>query len=287
MDLLGKTAFITGASRGLGLEIAKFFWKKGSSLVLLARSEDKLTTLKETFFKKTFFDGQSARVQAIDLAEPNFFRVLSHQINDLETKIDILVNNAAIQGPIGNVWENDWKRWQETIQVNLLAPVFLCRLCVPIMQKNNYGKIINLSGGGATFARENFSAYAVAKTALVRFTEILAKELKGYKIDVNCIAPGTMNTDLSNQLLALGPERLGHEEYLKINKVKIQDSLQEAIFLSAYLASPISDGISGRLLSAVWDPWSSLHETYAEIADTDIYTLRRIVPEDRNKIGQV
>ena len=109
--------------------------------------------------------------------------------------LETLINNAAIHGPIGSLWKNDWSLWTEVIQVNLLAPVALCHALVPLI-KETKGSIINLSGGGATGPRANFSAYATAKAGLVRFSETLAEEVKSYDVRVNCIAPGPIRTDL-------------------------------------------------------------------------------------------
>ena len=89
-----------------------------------------------------------------------------------------MINNAAIQGPIGPSWTLTDYFIEKTIKINLLGPIFLSKLIIPKMIKNKEGVILNLSGGGATAARENFSSYAVSKTGLVRYSEILAAELK-------------------------------------------------------------------------------------------------------------
>ncbi len=200
-------------------------------------------------------------------------------------RIDVLVNNAAILGPIGNVWENDWEEWQTTIRVNLLAPVELCRACVPWMIAHRQGKIITLSGGGATGPRPNFSAYATAKTGLVRFSEILAHEVSKMNVQVNCVAPGAMNTAMLQAVLDAGLEKAGAIEYAQaVKRAEEGGALpQRAADLCVFLASPAGDSITGKLISAVWDPWESLPEHIDDLKDSDIYTLRRIVPRDRGK----
>src|SRR6185503_10747901 len=125
--------------------------------------------------------------------------------------LHILVNNAALVGPIGPAWENDWDDWQQTLRVNLLAPVALCRLCASWLPTG--GKIINLSGGGATGPRPGFSAYATAKAGLVRFTENLAAELKDRGVDVNAVAPGMLNTAMQIAIKNAGPARAGEREF--------------------------------------------------------------------------
>jgi 3-oxoacyl-[acyl-carrier protein] reductase len=196
------------------------------------------------------------------------------------------VNNAGTIGPIGMVADNDWSEWRATVQVNLLAPAELCKLSVDWMRETGTGgSIINLSGGGATAPRPCFSAYATAKCALVRFSETIAAEVANFRIQVNCIAPGAMNTQMLHETLRAGPDRIGHNEYEKIAKSAAGGGSDPrlAADLVVYLASEKSAGITGKLISAVWDPWRRLQEHVEDLRTTDIYTLRRIVPGDRGK----
>jgi NAD(P)-dependent dehydrogenase (short-subunit alcohol dehydrogenase family) len=152
-------------------------------------------------------------------------------------------------------------------------------------KKSRYGKIINLSGGGATNPLPNISAYAASKAAVVRLTETLAEELRSFAIDVNAIAPGALNTRLLDDVLKAGPEKVGADFYARAIK-QLQEGgvpLELGAALCLYLASAESDGVTGKLLSAKWDPWASLHARKSELDSSDIYTLRRIVPEDRGK----
>src|SRR3990167_4966075 len=233
MTLKNKTALITGASRGLGKKIAQLFWREGVNLILVARTLEKLEELRDELQVSSTFH-QKINIIKADLADQNdFIKIMDSQ------RVDILINNAAIQGPIGSLWENDWKSWQETVQVNLLSPVALCRAVVPQMIKNNFGKIINVSGGGATSARPKFSAYAVSKAGLVRFSETLAEEVKPFNISVNCIAPGMMNTDMLQEILQAGEEIVGIKEFQQV-KQKTKDDhaiIECAAELCVYLAS--------------------------------------------------
>jgi 3-oxoacyl-[acyl-carrier protein] reductase len=132
----------------------------------------------------------------------------------------------------------------------------------------------------------------VAKTGVVRLVETIADEERGGRLDINAIAPGAINTRLTDEVLALGPTVVGEAEYAAAQKVKAVGlsneaatkpaaSLEKALALVEWLLSPASDGISGRLLAAPWDPWPTLDQHAPELARSDIYTLRRIVPEDR------
>jgi 3-oxoacyl-[acyl-carrier protein] reductase len=146
-------------------------------------------------------------------------------------------------------------------------------------------KVVSFSGGGATKPRANFSAYGVAKTGVVRLVETLAEELQGQPLDVNAIAPGAINTRLTDEVIALGPSVVGDKEYQIALKQKTSGggSLAKVFGLVDWLLSSASDGISGRLLAAPWDPWPTLGPRAAALAASDIYTLRRILPEDRGQ----
>jgi 3-oxoacyl-[acyl-carrier protein] reductase len=130
-----------------------------------------------------------------------------------------------------------------------------------------------------------FTAYASSKAAVVRFSESLAQEVRGQGIDVNTIAPGALNTRLLDEVLAAGPDKVGRDFFAK--SVKQRESggapLDKGAALCVFLASAASDGITGRLLSAVWDDWANLPQRREELDQTDIFTLRRVVPEDRRE----
>ncbi|HEX5000045.1 MAG TPA: SDR family oxidoreductase, partial [Terriglobia bacterium] len=146
-----------------------------------------------------------------------------------------------------------------------------------------YGKIIQLSGGGATNPLPRISAYAASKAAVVRLAETLAEELRDSHVDVNAIAPGALNTRLLDEVLEAGPAKVGARFYERSLQQKREGGapLYRGADLAVFLASAASDGITGKLLSAVWDPWERLAEHADELRSTDIYTLRRIVPKDR------
>jgi NAD(P)-dependent dehydrogenase (short-subunit alcohol dehydrogenase family) len=272
-------ALITGASRGLGRAIAREFGKQGASLALVARTS---AALEEVTADLRSRGAQYVEAIAADLSDPAAPAAIVEELRRKWDHLDVLVNNAATPGPIGPAWKNDWPAWQQTLQVNLMAPVALCRLAIPWMPPGS--AIVNLSGGGATSPRANFSAYGTAKAALVRFTETLAVEAAGLGIRVNAISPGILNTDMVDAVLRAGPENAG-EDYARVLEVKHKGGQppETAAELAYYLASPAAAAITGRLISAVWDPWRTLADHFAELGASDIYTLRRITPEDRGK----
>jgi len=198
-------------------------------------------------------------------------------------KIDILVNNAGVYGPIGPAWEVDPVEWQTAVTTNLAGAFLVCRAVVPILIRAGRGKIVNMSGGGAATPFPRYTAYAVSKAALVRFTETLALELTDHNIQVNAVAPGFVATSLHQQTLEAG-ERAGAEFFRKTKEELARGGVNAAIpaALVAFLASEGSDRITGKFISGVWDDWASFGQHLEEIAATDIYTLRRIVPRDRS-----
>jgi NAD(P)-dependent dehydrogenase (short-subunit alcohol dehydrogenase family) len=282
--LVGKNVIITGASRGLGSHIARAMWHHGASLMLVARSEAALLNLRAALMASAE-DGQQVHVVRADLRTADAVPTIVGTARRVWGQLDVLINNAAVLGPIGKLWENDWDEWQATIRVNLLAVVELCQACLPWMFERRQGRIINLSGGGATRPRPNFSAYATAKAGLVRFSEILAHEVRDMNVQVNCVAPGAMHTDMLQAVLRAGPEAAGDGEYAQAVKQAESDGMtpHRAVELCVFLASEADNGITGKLLSAVWDPWETLAEHLGDLHASDIYTLRRIVPGERGK----
>jgi NAD(P)-dependent dehydrogenase (short-subunit alcohol dehydrogenase family) len=278
-----KNVLITGASRGLGAAMAKAFWKTGASLMLVARNERALNSLIASLEPH---GGQSAFALECDLSSQDAVNTIIQKAQMQFEQLDVLINNAAIQGPIGPSWENDWDAWRGTLNVDLFAPIDLSRRCAAWMIPQKKGKIICLSGGGAASSRPNFSAYAVAKAGLVRYCEVLADELLAYNIQVNCIAPGAMGTAITDEIINAGPDLAGQKEFDSAMKRREQPEhtlLDRAAELAVFLASPASDGVTGKLISAVWDPWESLPDHLEDLRKTDIYTLRRIVPKDRGQ----
>jgi len=276
MLLKNKIAIITGAGGGIGSTIAETFAREGCSLILIDRAKETLDRVSKELEKYNCeslletCDVCSKREvdNTVDVAFKKF------------SKIDILVNTAGIQGPIGLFANNDINKWIETINVNLNGTVLFIKAVLPIMIKQGWGKIINFSGGGAFNPRPNFSAYATSKAAVVRLTETLAEELKEYNIQVNAISPGAVNTRMLAEVLEAGPEVAGAEFYEKAKKQKEEggDPPQLAADLILFLCSEKSYNLTGKIISAKWDNWREWDkEKIKKIMASDLYTLRRII----------
>jgi NAD(P)-dependent dehydrogenase (short-subunit alcohol dehydrogenase family) len=284
MALAGRSAIVTGGNQGLGEAIAERLAAEGASLLLCARGEAALVEVAERLARKAA-SGQKILGLKVDVADPAQVAGMVRTALDAFGRVDIVVNNAGIYGPMGLTHEVDWDEWVQALQINLFGLVAVCRAVTPAMIAQRHGRIINLSGGGATNPLPRLSSYAASKAAVVRFTETLALELKEYGITVNAIAPGALATRMTRQLIDAGPERVGAAFHGRMQKIQEAGGtpLQLGAELAAYLASDKSAGITGRLIAAQWDKWRTLHERAAELDASDIYTLRRIVPEDRGR----
>ncbi len=284
MDLNGRNFIITGANQGLGRVIAEQFVGDGASVFLTARGEEKLRLACDELRQMAAGGHQRIEILQADIGNDlDCALTIREALNCFDGKITGLINNAGVYGPMGPIEEVDWTEWLDAIRINLLGTVMMCRQIIPHLRKAGYGKIINLSGGGATAPLPRISAYAASKAAIVRLTETFAQELLDAHVDVNAIAPGALNTRLLDEVLTAGPEKVGSSFYEKSLKQRDQGGapLERGAALASFLASAASDGITGRLLSAVWDDWENLPARREKLSQSDVFTLRRIVPEDR------
>lgn len=282
--LAGRSAIVTGASLGLGRAIAARFVAAGAGVLLVARNADALEDARRDLAARAP-GGQTVDALRADVSRPADCEAIAMRASARLPDLAVLVNNAGVYGPMGPLDEVDWDAWEEALRINLFGTALMCRAVVPLLRRRGFGKIVNLSGGGATAPLPFMSAYAASKAAVVRLTETLAHELEDARIDVNAIAPGALNTRLLDEVLQAGPDKVGADFHRRALKQRAEGGvpLDKGAELALFLASPESDGISGRLLSAVWDDYRALPAKRDELQAGDVYTLRRIVPEDREK----
>jgi NAD(P)-dependent dehydrogenase (short-subunit alcohol dehydrogenase family) len=270
-----KVFAITGVSDGLGYELCKHYLKLGANVIACARNSNE---------KLNKFNSPNFSFVTADVSKESDVKKFIEQGIKHFGEIDTLINNAGIYGPKGPIEIVDWEEWVYAINVNLLGSVLMTKNCLPFMKEKNKGSIIQLSGGGATSPMPYLTSYAVSKAAIVRFVESLSLELRSYNIKINAVAPGPMNTRLLQEIIDSGPDLVGEDFYQKSLKQKQNGgvSFVNTLHLCDFLASPLSQGISGKLISAIWDNWSVWPDHLMDLNNSDIYTLRRITGKDRN-----
>jgi 3-oxoacyl-[acyl-carrier protein] reductase len=280
--LAGRQAIITGGSQGLGLEIARKFVMAGADLMLCARNAGMLEAAHAELASLASSEQKIVSKIADVSVESDVLDVVDNTL-DLLGGCHILVNNAGVYGPKGEIESVDWQDWKTVIEINVYGSVLMSRSLLSHFKSQQYGKVIQISGGGATNPLPRISAYAVSKAAIVRYAETLALEVAGKGIDVNCIAPGALNTRMLDEILQAGPEKVGQAFYERAVKQKEDGGapLAKGADLALFLASSASDGITGKLISAVWDNWEQWPKHLDELTQSDAYTLRRISGKDR------
>jgi NAD(P)-dependent dehydrogenase (short-subunit alcohol dehydrogenase family) len=274
--LKNEVAVITGAGRGIGREIAMAFAREGAHLVLAARNGTELSATVEACRNA----GGTADAVPTDISDWEQVQNLAGHSLRQYGRIDVLVNAAGIHGPIGPTAEIDIGEWASTLQTNLFGALYVCHALLPHFIQRRRGKIILLGGDEVTVSYPNSSAYAASKMAVVRLAETLAEEVKPYGIQVNVIAPGSVNTQRQDEVPAAG-FRAG-ETFERIKQVQSKGSVavspEVAASLAVFLASDAAGELTGKLISAPHDPWRDWAGKAAELNATALYTIRRLDP---------
>jgi NAD(P)-dependent dehydrogenase (short-subunit alcohol dehydrogenase family) len=270
MELQDKVCLIAGSSGAIGHAVAERFAREGAHLALTY-----LTRLPADL-ERLCIGGNRILPMQLDITDQEAIGKATDAICKRFGKIDCLVNCSGVLGPVGTTGEVDAKDWVRAIQVNLIGSFYLTRAVLPSMQGQGQGKIIHFSGGGAAYARPFYTAYSASKAALVRFCESLAEELRDAHIDVNAVAPGPVNSRMWEQVRSL-PEP-DDRTAAELQRMEATGGVppERAADLAVFLASDRSNGLSGRLISAIWDEWSTLHHRIPELMKTEAGTLRRV-----------
>ncbi len=268
-SLKDKGVLITGAGRGIGKRLALGFAEAGARVGLLARSKAELDM---AHLEIEHAGGVALRIRA-DVRDYEQVCAAAERMRAHFGGIYALVAAAGIQGPIGPLWENPPKSWAETIETNLLGVMHACHAVLPHLMEHRAGKIIVVSGEGASGPTPNFSAYAASKAALARLVETLAEEVRDHNVQVNCIAPGSTYTHMTDQILHAG-ERAGWKAQQEALETRVTGGTapDKQIQLALFLASERSNHVSGKLIH-IGDDWKRLENSNVH---PEIYTLRRI-----------
>ncbi len=268
-SLTNKNILITGASRGIGKRLAIGLAATGARVGLLARSKAEIDLAK---LEIEHAGGVALHLRA-DVRHLDQLQAAAERMRVHWGSVDVLIAAAGIQGPIGPFLETNPKQWCETVETNLFGVMNSIRAVLGPMIERRNGKIIALSGGGSLTARPNFTAYAAAKTGLVRMIETIALEVGDHNVQVNCMAPGGSYTSMTDEILN-ADEKAGWKEIEDATTVRATGGVkaERQIQLAAFLASESSNHITGKVVH-VNDDWKKLERS---TVNPELYTLRRV-----------
>ena len=265
-----KTVLITGAGRGIGKRLAMGCAEAGATVGLLSRS---LAELDLAVLEIEQAGGAAIGLRA-DVRDQDQMAVALGRFRAAFPGPDILIAAAGMQGPIGPFVSADAKAWNVTVETNLIGMANACRVVLPRMVEKRSGKIILIAGGGSAYSRPYFTAYAASKSAVVRFGECLADEVRDHNVQVNTIAPGGAYTTMTDEILLAGEEKAGRKEIEDAEKVRITGGVapEKQTQLAMFLASENSNHISGKLIH-VNDDWKRFEQ---DSMKPELFTLRRV-----------
>lgn len=236
--LKGKVAIITGGAAGIGLAAAKLFLEEGATVAICdIRKECLDAVLPELKPMGT------ARGFVVDICQPQQVKTMIDALVKEFGRIDVLINNAGITND-AQFYKMTFEQFDRVVKVNLYGTYYMIHAVVPIMMKQNYGKIVGLSSVSAYNGNFGQSNYAATKAAIIGMTRVLGKELGKYGITVNAIAPGSILTDMYKAV----PEEIKQQKLKKIPLRRYGDP-QEAAQLLAFLASDESSYITSQTIT--------------------------------------
>ncbi len=250
MRLERQTALVTGASRGIGYEIALAFAREGADVAITARSAQDLAELKD----KIEAMGRRCTVIVADLGSRGQSDAVWAQTETAFQHLDILVNNAGL-GSGSNpkpVIDFDDDFWEQSLYLNLTVPYLLCKKALPGMQARKYGRIINIASINGKQGALHGAAYAASKHGLLGLTRTLALEVSGNGITVNAICPGPVHTRMNNARIAYDAQRVGiPAEKFEATMTLLGRRLEphELAPLAVYLASREAAVMTGQAIN--------------------------------------
>jgi len=239
-------ALVTGASKGLGREMALGLARAGHKVIAVARSKSALESLAKENPNFIFpFE--------CDVSDLKSVTAMAEQVNKEHGEVQILVNAAGVFGPIDLIHKTDPEQWAKTILIDTLAPYFTTRAFLPGMLAKRWGRVINVSSAAALHPPGALnSAYGTSKVALNQFTRHLAAEISGSGVTANVIHPGDVKTemwaDIKSKALALGEVGKDYTAWVDWVAQTGGDDPKKATDLVLEIVSPEYDGINGRFL---------------------------------------
>ena len=240
MLLKNKTAVITGCNRGIGLSILEIFSKNGANIIACVR--EKNIDFEKKIKNLSKINKNKIHIICFDLEKEQEIDKGFLEIKKIYTKVDILVNNAGVN-QMSLFQMTPLNIFKSVFDINFFSAVSFTQKILKILSKNNNSKIINISSNAATLCSPGRSSYASSKAALIAFTKVLSKELGGFKICVNAIAPGLVNTNMMKET----PENVVTEA-LKNTALKKAAEPEDIANTALYLASSLSDHVTGETI---------------------------------------
>jgi NAD(P)-dependent dehydrogenase (short-subunit alcohol dehydrogenase family) len=263
----GEQILVTGGSRGIGLEVSRHLAENGARVTLAARERAALDAALVQL------DGSGHRAVALDVSDADGWRS-AMRVVDSGGPLSGVVLAAGVLGPVGSIAEVDPSELVRAVEINLLGTLLGLHFAVPRLRASD-GRAVTFSGGGGTSPLPRFDAYAASKAGVVRATENVAA---AGEVEINAVAPGFVATRMHEGTLAAGPEAAG-KDYYERTRAQLADGgfpARETAELVSLLLSSQAQGISGRLISAQWDPWREPAFLDRLRRQPDLATLRRI-----------
>jgi NAD(P)-dependent dehydrogenase (short-subunit alcohol dehydrogenase family) len=245
IDLAGQVAIVTGGGRGIGRAIALGLASAGASVAVVARSPNQIVETVEDIVRR----GGRAVAEPADVSEPEAIGRMVREVERALGPVDLLVNNAGSAGPLGPVAEIDPGEWWRCQEVNVRGPLLCTRTVLAGMVARRRGRIVNVASGAGTIAIPYLSAYVVSKTALIRFTEVLAAEVAEHGVRVFAIEPGTVRTAMAEYALDSEAGRTWLPWFRDIFEQGRDVPPECAARLVTLLASGRVDALSGRFFT--------------------------------------
>jgi len=240
-SLEGKTAIVTGASRGIGKAIAKGFAQVGADLILVGRKSSVL----EEVAKEIEEIGRKALPISADIGNPEEIQKVVDSTINFFPRIDILVNNAGISPILKKAEEVKLKEWEEILRVNLTGTFLLCQAVGKVMIQQGGGKIINMVSVGGVVGFPRQIAYCTTKGGILQLTKVLAIEWARYNIEVNAIGPAYLETELTK---GMRESKIISEDLLGKTPMRRFGKPEEIVGAAIYLASDASSYVTGQTL---------------------------------------
>lgn len=272
--LEGKVCLVTGSGRGVGRFLAETFAAAGAALALTARTKDQLDEVAVELLRS---HGTETIVEAADVASGGAMSGFAERVRDRFGKVDVIVNNAAVIGPVGELTSINQEDWRSAILTNVAGVAQTVAAFVPLMPEG--GRVINLSGAGVGGPKmpPRVSAYTASKAAVASLTETLAAELAEKGITVNAVAPGRQSTSFMQPVIDAGAAGAGDELFQSALDASDSADNQAALAdLVLYLVGTQADWVTGRLLSARWDTPGALEARRPVGMSSSLYRLRRV-----------